>query len=37
VEQVVAGVWPFILVNMAVLALIAYVPAISTALPRLVQ
>jgi C4-dicarboxylate transporter DctM subunit len=37
VEQVVAGVWPFILVNMAVLALIAYVPAISTALPRLLQ
>ena len=36
VEQVVAGVWPFILVNMAVLVLIAYVPSISTALPRLV-
>jgi len=35
VEQVVAGVWPFILVNMAVLVLIAYVPAISTALPKL--
>jgi C4-dicarboxylate transporter DctM subunit len=35
VEQVVAGVWPFILVNMAVLVLIAYVPSISTALPRL--
>lgn len=35
VEQVIAGVWPFILVNMAVLALIAYVPSISTALPRL--
>ena len=32
---VVAGVWPFILVNMAVLALIAYVPSISTALPKL--
>jgi C4-dicarboxylate transporter DctM subunit len=37
VEQVVAGVWPFILVNMAVLAVIAYVPVISTALPRLLQ
>src|SRR4051812_25702100 len=36
VEQVVAGVWPFILVNMAVLVLVAYVPSISTALPRLV-
>jgi C4-dicarboxylate transporter DctM subunit len=35
VEQVVAGVWPFILVNMAVLALVAYVPVLSTALPRL--
>ena len=36
VEQVVAGVWPFILVNWAVLALVAYVPVLSTALPRLV-
>jgi C4-dicarboxylate transporter DctM subunit len=36
VEEVVAGVWPFILVNMSVLVLIAYVPSISTALPRLV-
>lgn len=36
VEQVVAGVWPFILVNMAVLVLVAYVPVLSTALPRLV-
>ena len=35
VEQVIAGVWPFILVNMAVLVLIAYVPSISTALPKL--
>ena len=35
VEQVVAGVWPFILVNWAVLALVAYVPVLSTALPRL--
>ena len=36
VEHVVAGVWPFILVNMAVLVLVAYVPVLSTALPRLV-
>ena len=36
VEQVVAGVWPFILVNWAVLVLVAYVPSIATALPRLV-
>ena len=35
VEQVVAGVWPFILVNIAVLMVISYVPSISTALPRL--
>lgn len=35
VEQVVAGVWPFILVNWAVLVLVAYAPVLSTALPRL--
>jgi C4-dicarboxylate transporter, DctM subunit len=35
VEQVIAGVWPFILVNIAVLMVISYVPSISTALPRL--
>lgn len=35
VEEVVAGVWPFIWVNLAVLAVISYVPSISTALPRL--
>jgi C4-dicarboxylate transporter DctM subunit len=35
VESVIAGIWPFILVNVAVLALISYVPAVSTALPRL--
>jgi C4-dicarboxylate transporter DctM subunit len=35
VEQVVAGVWPFILVNMVVLMIISYIPSISTALPRL--
>jgi C4-dicarboxylate transporter DctM subunit len=34
VEEVVAGVWPFIWVNIAVLVLISYIPAISTALPK---
>jgi C4-dicarboxylate transporter DctM subunit len=36
VEEVVAGVWPFILCNMVVLLVISYVPVISTALPRLI-
>jgi C4-dicarboxylate transporter DctM subunit len=35
VEAVIAGIWRFVLVNIAVLALITYVPAISTALPKL--
>lgn len=35
VETVIGGIWRFVLVNLAVLALITYVPAISTALPRL--
>ncbi len=35
VETVIAGIWRFVLVNIAVLILITYVPAISTALPRL--
>lgn len=35
VEQVIAGIWPFVLVNILVLLLISYVPAISTVLPRL--
>jgi C4-dicarboxylate transporter DctM subunit len=35
VEEVVAGVWPFIWVNIAVLILISYIPSISTALPKL--
>lgn len=35
VENVIAGIWPFILTNIAVLALISYLPSISTALPRL--
>jgi C4-dicarboxylate transporter DctM subunit len=36
VEQVVAGVWPFIIVNMVVLMIISYIPSISTALPKLI-
>ena len=35
VETVISGIWPFIAVNIVVLAIISYVPAISTALPKL--
>ena len=35
VETVIGGIWRFVLVNIAVLILISYVPSISTALPRL--
>lgn len=35
VEQIIAGIWPFVLVNILVLLVISYVPAISTGLPRL--
>ncbi|TAK88496.1 MAG: TRAP transporter large permease [Betaproteobacteria bacterium] len=35
VEMVIGGIWRFVLVNVAVLALITYVPAISMALPKL--
>lgn len=35
VETVIAGIWPFIAVNIVVLAIISYVPAISLALPKL--
>ncbi len=35
VESVIAGIWPFIATNIAVLMVISYVPSISTALPRL--
>jgi C4-dicarboxylate transporter, DctM subunit len=35
VETVIAGIWPFIAVNVVVLAIISYVPSISTALPKL--
>lgn len=34
VEQVIAGIWRFVAANLGVLALITYVPAVSTALPR---
>jgi C4-dicarboxylate transporter DctM subunit len=34
VEQVIGGIWRFVAVNLGVLALITYVPAVSTALPR---
>ncbi|MCL4801371.1 MAG: TRAP transporter large permease [Burkholderiales bacterium] len=36
VELIIAGVWPFVLTNLVVLAIISYVPQISTALPRLI-
>jgi C4-dicarboxylate transporter DctM subunit len=35
VESVIAGIWHYVLVNIAVLILITYVPSISTALPKL--
>jgi C4-dicarboxylate transporter, DctM subunit len=35
VESVIAGIWRFVAVNIGVLILVSYVPAISTALPRL--
>jgi C4-dicarboxylate transporter DctM subunit len=34
---VIAGVWPFIVTNIIVLALITYVPAISTIILRFVR
>ena len=36
VEQVIAGIMPFIAVNLAVLALVSYVPWLSTFLPGLI-
>ena len=36
VMAIVAGVWPFIIANLVVLAIITYIPDISTFLPRLV-
>jgi C4-dicarboxylate transporter DctM subunit len=35
VEAVVAGIWPFILVNILVLLLISYVPWIALVIPKL--
>ncbi|HEX2566795.1 MAG TPA: TRAP transporter large permease [Burkholderiales bacterium] len=35
VEAVIGGVWRFVVVNVAVLMLITYVPSLSTALPKL--
>lgn len=35
VEQVIAGVWPFIVTNIIVLMLITYIPALSTTIVRL--
>lgn len=37
VEQVIAGIWPFVATNVIVLALITYIPAISTSILRLVR
>jgi C4-dicarboxylate transporter DctM subunit len=37
VEVIIAGIWRFIVVNLAVLLLVSYVPAVSTALPKLLQ
>ena len=34
-EAVVAGIWPFIVTNIAVLILISYIPPLSTFLPRI--
>ncbi len=36
VTTIVAGVWPFVVANLAVLAVVTYVPAVSLAIPRLV-
>jgi C4-dicarboxylate transporter DctM subunit len=35
VETVVAGIWPFVGINLLVLAVISYLPGLSTSLPRL--
>lgn len=37
VEAVVAGIVPFIIVNLVVLALVSYIPALSTTLPQLLK
>jgi C4-dicarboxylate transporter DctM subunit len=35
VVEITRGVWPFIVVNIVVLAIITYVPSIATFLPNL--
>lgn len=36
VMAIISGVWPFVLVNIAVLLVVTYVPSISTFIPRLI-
>ncbi|WP_372423661.1 TRAP transporter large permease [Salinarimonas chemoclinalis] len=36
VATIIAGVWPFVLINLAVLAVVTYVPQLSTFFPRLI-
>ncbi len=36
VAQIISGVWPFVAVNIAVLAVITYVPQVSLIVPRLI-
>ncbi|MBU2961056.1 TRAP transporter large permease [Citreicella sp. C3M06] len=36
VTQIISGVWPFVLVNLVVLAIITYIPAVSLLIPRLI-
>jgi C4-dicarboxylate transporter, DctM subunit len=36
VSTIIAGVWPFILINIATLMVVTYVPTLSTFLPRLI-
>ncbi len=37
VDLIIGGIWPFVLTNIVVLAIISYVPQISTALPKLIR
>ena len=37
VTEIIAGVWPFIIVNLIVLLLVTYVPWLSTWLPTLLM
>ena len=37
VETVIAGIWPFIATNVIVLALITYIPQISTAILKIIR